>query len=367
MEHYAAIDVSLEWSSVCIVDVGGRIVREAILEYEENLLRKDLTAAERERQTILLAAALKKLDCEKSLTPVSASGETGNLVPRLASAAGGRGNKGVAQRVAEKAGITKRAVRKRLKAASAAIGEKIDLDRDTTEELERKAGELERRAERRQHTERKVVRPKRRNPAPCAVTEDATPPPDPHAGESSQIEVARKAFYALASKDQFRFIYEICRSVGLEPLKMASRGTFGLDNEEPELAVVLTAEAAPATDDAADLSAEDLQDAGAAVFQAAEQQPEVVVSPPPEAAPATDDIAVAHPGQPDDATELGAEDLQDAEDDVSKAADQEPVGAMKCAHCKKPLLSNDLPRMKYGRLYHRKDCVNHAKPIAIAA
>ena len=29
MEHYAAIDVSLEWSSICIVDTSGRIVREA--------------------------------------------------------------------------------------------------------------------------------------------------------------------------------------------------------------------------------------------------------------------------------------------------------------------------------------------------
>ncbi len=28
MEHYAAIDVSLEWSSVCIVDATGKIVRE---------------------------------------------------------------------------------------------------------------------------------------------------------------------------------------------------------------------------------------------------------------------------------------------------------------------------------------------------
>jgi transposase len=29
MEHYAAIDVSLEWSSICIIDPSGRIVREA--------------------------------------------------------------------------------------------------------------------------------------------------------------------------------------------------------------------------------------------------------------------------------------------------------------------------------------------------
>ena len=28
MEHYAAIDVSLEWSSVCVVDSAGQIVRE---------------------------------------------------------------------------------------------------------------------------------------------------------------------------------------------------------------------------------------------------------------------------------------------------------------------------------------------------
>ena len=29
MEHYAGIDVSLEWSSVCVVDSSGRIIREA--------------------------------------------------------------------------------------------------------------------------------------------------------------------------------------------------------------------------------------------------------------------------------------------------------------------------------------------------
>ena len=29
MEHYAAIDVSLEWTSVCVVDTAGQIVSEA--------------------------------------------------------------------------------------------------------------------------------------------------------------------------------------------------------------------------------------------------------------------------------------------------------------------------------------------------
>ena len=38
MEHYAAIDVSLEWSSVCIVDVSGRIVREARVRSERKAL-----------------------------------------------------------------------------------------------------------------------------------------------------------------------------------------------------------------------------------------------------------------------------------------------------------------------------------------
>ncbi len=31
MDHYAGIDVSLEYSSVCVVDVGGKIVREGNL------------------------------------------------------------------------------------------------------------------------------------------------------------------------------------------------------------------------------------------------------------------------------------------------------------------------------------------------
>jgi transposase len=40
MEHFAAIDVSLEWSSVCVVDAAGQIVREAKVRSE----RADLVA-----------------------------------------------------------------------------------------------------------------------------------------------------------------------------------------------------------------------------------------------------------------------------------------------------------------------------------
>ena len=38
MEQYAGIDVSLEYSSVCIVDVSGKIVREAKIASEPEAL-----------------------------------------------------------------------------------------------------------------------------------------------------------------------------------------------------------------------------------------------------------------------------------------------------------------------------------------
>jgi transposase len=38
MEHYGAIDVSLEWSSVCVVDAAGQIVREAKVQSEREAL-----------------------------------------------------------------------------------------------------------------------------------------------------------------------------------------------------------------------------------------------------------------------------------------------------------------------------------------
>jgi hypothetical protein len=45
MEHYAAIDVSLEWSSVCIVDPSGRIVREAKVRSEREAVVDFLQAS----------------------------------------------------------------------------------------------------------------------------------------------------------------------------------------------------------------------------------------------------------------------------------------------------------------------------------
>src|ERR687891_575728 len=46
MEHYAAIDVSLEWSSVCVVDAAGEIVREAKVPSEPEALVAFFAAAE---------------------------------------------------------------------------------------------------------------------------------------------------------------------------------------------------------------------------------------------------------------------------------------------------------------------------------
>jgi hypothetical protein len=40
MEHYAGIDVSLELSSVCVVDAQGKIVRETKVASEHGLFRR---------------------------------------------------------------------------------------------------------------------------------------------------------------------------------------------------------------------------------------------------------------------------------------------------------------------------------------
>jgi ParB-like chromosome segregation protein Spo0J len=343
-----------------------------VLEIEENLLRKELTAAEREIQTIQLAVAIRKLNGGEPATPISESGEvaeSGNLVPSLAPASGGRGNKGLAQKVAEKAGITKRAVNKRVKAAEEAISEKIDLDRDTPEELERKAQKL-------QHADRKVVHLKPRKAAPRV--EDPTPA-ESQAGEiDSEIEEVWRAFIGLSARKQLAIILRACRLRGWALRVGRARRAPAVD-EEPELAVDSPTEVAPTTDDApgahaqqrgdaADVGAEDLQDASAAVSQVADQEPELAVDIPAEVAPATN-VPVDSLAEPqDDAANLGAEHLQNADVGGSEAANQEPGGATKCASCTMEFYSSDERVMIYGRPYHADLCAKFAKPpIAIAA
>jgi ParB-like nuclease domain len=117
--------------------------RITLLDVGEDSHRKDLTAAERQAEMLRYAAALKMLKGEKLATelPVSAT-------------RGGRGKKAATAKLAAELRLTKPAVQKRISQASAAIGEKIDLDRDTPEELERKAAELEK-ADMRQRAEPK--------------------------------------------------------------------------------------------------------------------------------------------------------------------------------------------------------------------
>ena len=71
---------------------------------EENLFRKELTAAERTAQEARWVAASKKLSGGNLVTPVSETGEaaeSGNPIPILTRARRGRGNKGMAQQVAD--------------------------------------------------------------------------------------------------------------------------------------------------------------------------------------------------------------------------------------------------------------------------
>ena len=132
----------------------------------------------------------------------------------------------MAQQVADKFGIGKRAVNMRRQSAAAVIGEEIDFDCDTPEELERKA-------EKRQHAEARVVRSKRRKPAP--PVEDPTPPAEPYAGEiDSRVEALWKAFDAIGRTYQLRFVYYACIRLGLRPLRMAPRLEFQLAKDEPE-------------------------------------------------------------------------------------------------------------------------------------
>ena len=293
----------------------------------------------------------------------------------------------MARKIAEELGIDKRSVNRDLEAASVAIDEPIDLYRDTPEELQRKAAELEK-ADTRQRAEPKVGRPKPRKPAPRV--EDATPPAEPHAGATgSKIEVARKAFDALDSADKPQLVYYACLQIGLDPLKMAPPAAFGLAEEEPELDVGLPTKVAPATD---------------AVAEQVENGDEVGLAGPEQGDDGADLGAEDLPVGDDDGSEgtadgvsesadqenLGAEDLQDAGEGIAEAADQEPGGApvdqdaeqhgaaepdaedlqdsgdaASCAYCNMPLWREVPCEVFNDRIYHAF-CVEDGKRLAKA-
>jgi hypothetical protein len=256
----------------------------------------------------------------------------------------------MAQQVADKFGISKRAVNMRRNSAAAVIGEEIDFDCDTPEELERKAAELERKADKRLHTEPKAKGPKDRERAPQEVVDDSRE-------IDSEIEEVWRAFSALSERKQLKIMLRACQLRGWA-LRMGRARRVPAVDEEPELAVDSPAEVPPATE------------------AAAEVQPE---QPDAAADLATEDLQVADDDGSDDAAagvakaadqeeDPGAEDLENAGDAVPEAANQEPGGAVKCAYCTMPFKGGDECVMIYGRPYHADLCAKFAKPpIAIAA
>jgi hypothetical protein len=284
----------------------------------------------------------------------------------------------MAQQVADNFGIGKRAVNMRRQSAAAVIGEEIDFDLDTPEELERKAAELEREADKRQHVEPKVEPRKRIR----LVIKRPTSPAKPEAAEAgSKFEEVWESFNTLSRVDQLRLIHAACLHVGLDPLKMASPTVFGLAEEEPELDENAPAAVAPATDvaaaaaaepgeDGADLGAKDLQiadddgseDADDDASEAADQE-NLGAEDLEDAGDAVPEAADQEPASPN----LHAEHLKDAGVGSSEATDQEPGGATKCAYCTMEFYSSDERVMIHGRLYHADLCAKFAKPIAIAA
>ncbi|HEU4475307.1 MAG TPA: ParB N-terminal domain-containing protein [Methyloceanibacter sp.] len=320
-----------------------------ILEIEENLLRKELSAAERQAETLRLAAALKKLEGEKLATELPVSGSDAKSATR-----GGRGKKAATAQVAAKLGLSKPAVQKRIKAASAAIDEKIDLDRDTFEELERKA-------DKRQRAEPKAERPKRRKPALCAVTEDATPA-ESQAGElDSEIEEVWRAFSALSERKQLAIMLRACRLRGWA-LRMGRARRVSAVDEEP--AVGLLPEAAPPTDAAAadfqDEQQDDAIDLGTEDLPDADHASEDVDDASDDAAEGSGDHGSDH-----DVSVAADDHACDDADDVSEAAAEEPGGAAKCAYCNIPFESGDQLEEFNGKLYHGF-CVEDGKRLAKA-
>lgn len=63
MKHYAGIDVSLEWSSVCVVDAGGVIVRKVKVLSEPEALIAWFAACDTPMERIGLEAAPYRNGC----------------------------------------------------------------------------------------------------------------------------------------------------------------------------------------------------------------------------------------------------------------------------------------------------------------
>jgi hypothetical protein len=222
----------------------------------------------------------------------------------------------------------------------ARIGEKIDLDLDAPEELERKADK---------RTEPKPERKgrKRRDPVPSVAIEDPAQPSALPARDRLKEDLW-KVFNAVGRADQLRFIYDACLHHGLDPLRMAPPAAFGLAGGNPELTARLPVEVPQATDDAT-------------VAAQAEQRDDVAHPGTEDPQDAGDNLSEA-PDQGD----LGADELQN-DDAVPDATHQVRRAATKCRLYDEGFTPCDPAEMFNGHFYHRKLCLEEVKRIAIAA
>ena len=84
--------------------------------------------------TLELAAEIKKIESQGE----AANSDKSDFAPPTT----GRGHKGIVQKVAERQNVDQAAVRKRAQKVADTIGEPVDLQKDTPEELTRKAAKF---------------------------------------------------------------------------------------------------------------------------------------------------------------------------------------------------------------------------------
>ena len=157
-----------------------------ILEIDENLKRQDLTADERAEHSLRLAAEIRKLEEQASNMKSDLSGFS-DAAEVNSKPTTGRGNKGIVQKVAERAHVDQAAVRKHARKVAVAIGEPVDLQLDTPAELARKAGKF------------KKTPKAGRMPKDRTVDGHREPSPQPRTGRADLVACLRQLDLAITT------------------------------------------------------------------------------------------------------------------------------------------------------------------------
>jgi hypothetical protein len=130
----------LEWPTILAVVYPPYTTDEEAEELEivENLLRKDLTAKQKEDQTLRLGILIRRQEEVAQQTESLGGPDFSEPKPDKPMRRTGRGNKGTIQKIAEREGVNQATVRDRLKKGGERIGEPINIETDSLPELERK-------------------------------------------------------------------------------------------------------------------------------------------------------------------------------------------------------------------------------------